>query len=135
MLCGDCYFKEVESLQKQEKEKVAFYEYLKKLFGKTSCPEPVKNAVDWALRDGKSLTGIRFTVYYYYEVLANSPENISEVQWIIRDYYEEAKSYAQEMNELGEYNRSVNIVRTPTQLKIKKPSSQKRLRRKIITED
>jgi hypothetical protein len=135
IFCGDCYLSEMQFLREQEKAKVSFFEYLKNLFGRTSCPDPVRSAVDWALKNGKKLAGIRYTIYYYYEVLGNVPENISEVQWIIRDYYEEAKAYAEQMRRLSEHNKGVSVIKTPMQVKIKRPTSQKRLSKKMLTED
>lgn len=133
--CGDCYPIVMQSLAALEKEKKELYDYIKGLFGKTNCPDPVINAVERALASGKKVAGVRFTVYYYYQILANTAENINEVPWIIRDYYDEARDYAVKMKELGETNRKVTIDKTPSEIKIKKPSRQHRLRRKITTED
>ena len=131
--CGDCYQNEMQSLASLEKEKKELYDYIKGLFGKSSCPESVTNAIERSLASGRKIAGIRFTIYYYYQVLANSAENINEVPWIIRDYYDEARDYAVGMRRLGEENRKVVIDKTPSEIKIKKPSRQHRLRRKIIT--
>lgn len=126
LLCAECNAAEMEALRKLESEKSSLYEYLKKLFGREACPEPVQKSVDRAVRDGKTVAGIRFTVYYYYEVLANPPQNIMEVQWIIHDYYEEAKAYASDMRRLGEYNKDVQIMHDPQTIKIKMPTRNKR---------
>lgn len=134
--CGGCYPIVMQSLADLEKGKKDLYAYIKDLFGKAACPDPVVNAIERALSSGKTLTGIRFTVYYYYQVLANTAENINEVPWIIRDYYDEARDYAASMKRLGEENKKVNIEKTPSEVKIKKPSRRLRLRRKLInTED
>lgn len=133
--CGDCYQNEMQSLAALESEKKALYDYIKELFGKTSCPEPITNAVERSLSSGKKIAGIRFTIYYYYQILANVAENINEVPWIIRDYYDEARDYAMRMRQLGESNRKVKIEKVPSQIKIRQPSRRHRLRRKITTED
>jgi len=126
LLCAACNAAEMEALQKLESEKVSLYAYLKKLFGEEYCPEPVLKSVDRAIRDGKTIAGIRFTVYYYYEVLANPPQDMKEVQWIIHDYYEEARSYVADMRKLGEYNKGINIEHTPKKIKIKMPERNKK---------
>lgn len=134
--CGDCYPKAMQSLADLEERKKELYNYIKDLFGKVNCPEPVVSAIERSITSGKTLTGIRFTIYYYYQILANVAENINEVPWIIRDYYDEARDYAASMKKLGEENRKVNIEKTPSEVKIKKPSRTMRLRRKLInTED
>lgn len=126
LLCAECNAAEMEALRKLESEKASLYEYLKRLFGRETCPEPVLKSVDRAVRDGKTVAGLRFTVYYYYEVLANPPQNMGEVQWIIHDYYEEAKSYASDMRRLGEYNRDVPITHDPQTIKIRMPLRNKK---------
>lgn len=133
VLCASCYAAEMEALQKLESDKASLYAYLKKLFGKDFCPEPVMKSVDLAIRDGKTVAGIRFTVYYYYEILANPRQNMREVQWIIRDYYEEARSYVSDMRKLGEYNKGVNINHEPQKIKIKMPERNKKRYRGRVT--
>ena len=133
--CGDCYQIEMQSLAALEKEKKELYDYIKELFGKTVCPDPVMSAVDRALASGRKVPGIRFTIYYYYLILANTAENINEVPWIIRDYYDEARDYAMRMKELGEENKKVTIQKTPSEITIKKPARRTRLRRRISMED
>lgn len=111
------------------------FDYIKELFGKTKCPDAVTNAVERALASGKTVAGIKFTIYYHYQIMANIAENINEVPWILRDYYDEARDYAASMKQLGEENKGVVIVKTPTEIKIKRPARRTRLRSKIITED
>lgn len=131
--CGGCYQIEMQSLADAEKGKKELYAYIRDLFGKSVCPEPVVLAIERALASGKTLTGIKFTIYYYYQVLANTAENINEVPWTIRDYYDEARDYAVSMKKLGEENKKVEINNIPSEIKIKKPTRHVRLRRKLIT--
>lgn len=134
--CGDCYPIVMQSLAELEQGKKELYAYIKDLFGKSNCPDPVVASIERALTSGKTLTGVRFTVYYYYQILANTAENINEVPWIVRDYYDEARDYAASMKRLGEENRKVKIDLPPSEIKIKKPSRRMRLRRKLTaTED
>ena len=125
----------MQSLAALEKAKKELYDYIKDLFGKTSCPDPVLNAVERAIDSGKTVTGVRYTIYYYYQILANCADNINEVPWIIRDYYDEAREYAASLKRLGEINGKVKIEKVPSEIKIKPPSRHMRLKRRIITED
>ena len=125
----------MQSLKALEKSKTELYDYFKALFGKVSCPDPVKNAIDRSLSNGMKLPGIRFTVYYYYEIKGNVPENINELPWVIRDYYDEARDYAASMKKLGDENRKVSIDTTPSVVKIKKPARKKKLAKKISWEE
>ena len=134
--CGDCYLAEMRAAEARQKELASFYDYVKSLFGKAECPDHVRNAVERFVKDGdKTVASVRHTVYYYYEVLGNKAERINEVPWVLRDYYDEARDCADRMLALGEQNKSVNVVREPTIIKIKKPESRRRLRRRIQTED
>ena len=122
--------------EERQKEMLSLYDYIKALFGKADCPDHVRNAVERFLKDGdKTVASVRHAIYYYYEVLGNKAENMSEVPWVLRDYYDEAHDYAARMVALGEQNKSVTVIREPTVIKIKKPVRHVRIRRKIQTED
>lgn len=135
MVCGSCYVKYQDSLLKEESKKKELYDYLKKLFGVVDCPDAVINALARFFESGKKTEGMRFTIYYYYEIMGNPPDRINEVPWVIRDYYDEAKAYIESMKKLGEENQTVSIATEPEIVKIAKPTSRKRLVKKRLTED
>ena len=58
--CGDCYEIAMQSLAALEKAKKELYDYIKDLFGKTSCPETAEltaNADEPSAPQGKEAEG------------------------------------------------------------------------------
>lgn len=138
LLCGSCYKKELQARAEEEQSKKELRDYIKTLFGVESCPAFVANALERMQSEGKKLSGIRYTIYYYYEIMGNPAINtkVGEVPWIVRDYYEEARDYVNKMAELAKQNELVDIKTEPIRIKIKQPSRRKRVyRRWDDTED
>lgn len=129
--CGACYQKEMQALAEEERKKKELRDYISTLFGIASCPSFVANALDRMLGEGKKLSGIRYTIYYYYEIMGNPVvgTKVGEVPWVVRDYYEEARDYAKRMNELAKENALVELKTEPVKVKIKPPARRKRVYR------
>lgn len=135
-LCAECYLVELQAAEAREKEFLSLIDYVKGLFGKAECPDHVRNAIDRFIKDGeKTVASARYALYYYYEVLGYRAENINEVPWILRDRYDESRAYADRMLAIGEYNKTVSVIREPSVVKTKKPTGRGRLRRRILVED
>ena len=135
-LCGACYKKELRALAEEERQQKELRDYIASLFGVKSCPDSVANALNRMLGEGKKLSGIRYTIYYYYEIMGNPAIKLLEVPWTVRDYYEEAREYAKSMAELAKANQKIEIKTDPIRVKIKRPTRRKRVyRRWDDTED
>ena len=131
--CGDCYLKVAKAAKSQDAAVSEVYAYILKLFGAREIPFSLQSAISRQLEEGHSPSGVRFTIYYYYEVLGNEPNDITKVSWVIRDMYEEARSYVEEMRELGEINKDVPI-REPQTIEVARPVSKRRIIKRWKTE-
>lgn len=131
LLCGACYRDKLQAHAEEERSKRELRDYIATLFGVEVCPDFVANSLDRMLAEGKKLPGIRYTIYYHYEILGNptSKTKIGEVPWVVRDFYEEARDYAKKMNDLAKENAQVTIKTEPVRVHINKPARRKRVYR------
>ena len=131
--CGDCYIKVAQAAKTQDAAVSEVYSYIQGLFGVQDIPFSLQSAITRQIEEGHSPSGVRFTIYYYYEVLGNEPNDITKVSWVIRDMYEEARSYVEEMRKLGEINKDVPI-HEPVTIEVSRPESKRRILKRWNTE-
>lgn len=118
--CYTCYQSIQEELLKAEQDKQELYNYIKQLFVIAEIPEDVVVGIDRELANGKKLKGIKNTLWYYYEVEAHICSNVSNVTYVIRDQYENARNYVREINKLKEINKNIDIDVPVRKIVIKK---------------
>ena len=134
-VCGSCYQQEVARLAAAEREKAETIRYIKELFGKTECPIPVQNSIDRAVSSGKEMKWIRYAIYYHYEILGHVPDDVDDVPWVIRDYYDEARKYRASMDELAKENAKIDLTSETEVVKIERPTSKSKYRRFMQLEE
>lgn len=108
-VCFSCHEKIIEEAEKQEQEKAAVFSYLEHLFGVGEIPSEVISGIAREVTSGKTLKGIRSTIRYYYEIEGNTPSNILQVPFVIRDHYDRAREYVRKMQQLKKINEGINI--------------------------
>lgn len=125
--CSDCYNRLIVERQKTEEEKKSLYEYIKSVFGVTECPPDVVSFINWATeKKGYKLSGIRATLYYYYEIEGKNPGDPEEVRFIVPQQYEAARSYFIEMENIREKNDKVRLDNVKTNVIHLKKSPESR---------
>jgi len=129
-LCLHCY----EALIKkentqQEGSRDDLYNYIQGLFHQ-ECPPEVSVAIEKWIKKGKKYTGIKYTLYYFYEILGNKPDSITLINWIIETQYDLARQHIADRNELKNINSQVQINIPPTIIKLH-PNKKKNIHRNI----
>lgn len=117
--CFDCYQKLQEQLLQEDEGKKELYDYIKKLFSLSEVPEDVILGIDREIAKGKKLRGIYLTIHYYYEIEEHARKNITQILYIIRDYYEAAKQYEASVRELEKVNDKVDLTPRTRKIRLK----------------
>lgn len=109
--CLACYNILIEQEKELEKSEESLYNYIKGLFGLTECPSEVISNLEYLIKQGKTLKGIRATIHYYYEIKGNeaNADNIMYLSKTIREQYDNARDYWREQNLLRQKNMQVNL--------------------------
>jgi len=109
--CVNCYDLEIAAKQKGEQERQELYNLITEIFNFNECPIEIVSAIDKLLEEGKDLSGIKTTVWYYYKILENDVHENSQYFFykLIKEQYMVAQDYVQKMNELNEKNMKVNL--------------------------
>ena len=126
--CNSCYDQLMAEEAAFEQDKKELFAYIKELFGEQECPGEVISTVEYALRNGKKIRGIRATLYYYYELMANEPNNIYTVSRVIKEQYDNARVYIEEQNRIMEENKKVDLNVPPVVVTISRPRSKKQIK-------
>lgn len=133
--CGNCYHEVVEQSVALEKDKKELYEYICSLLGIIELPENACISIDYALKEGKTVSNIKNSLWYYYSILGNSVDSGNNIGFIIRDYNDKAQSYISNMKELQEKNIKVNLDIPPVTIIIDPKNKKKKKDFKYKMED
>ena len=111
--CFDCYQEIQNKLLQEINKKQEIYSYIKEIFGVQDIPSSVVDYIDKSIKnDNRSLNGIHYTIYYYYQVLKNIPD-ISFLTWVLKEKYEDARKYLEEQKAIREKNSNIEINNVP----------------------
>lgn len=118
--CNSCYESLMAEAQKNEIAKHELGDYICKLFSILECPPSAFYSIDMAVRDGRKISGIKGTLYYYYEILGHpaDKDNIGMLGFIIKTEYENASRYFSKQKEIRKKNAEVNLDLPPVTVKI-----------------
>lgn len=116
--CYDCFQEFTKELEKEEKQRQELYQYIKQLFMITEIPVEVLNAISREVNDNKKLSGIKLTLKYYYEIEGNPPNSPTQIIFVIRDFYEEAKKHYAKVREIREHNEQIDLNVPPVTVKL-----------------
>lgn len=108
VFCFDCFQKVQAQLLEDEKKRQELYDYIKKIFNISSISADILSSIDHLIKDGKKLSGIKATLYYYYEIMGSSTP-LSSLYFVIRDHYDEAHDYFVKQHQVAEANAQVKI--------------------------
>ena len=84
----------------------------------TEIPVEVLNAISREVNDNKKLSGIKLTLKYYYEIEGNPPNSPTQIIFVIRDFYEEAKKHYAKVREIREHNEQIDLNVPPVTVKL-----------------
>lgn len=113
--CYSCYQKIMQQQENQISEKEHLYNYIKQLFSVCEIPTEVINLIEKELANEKKIKGMELTLKYYYEILGKN-STINTVGYIIRDQYENAKKYFEEVKQIQENNKQVEFDKIPARI-------------------
>lgn len=118
--CAGCYEELVATIEQSETEKKELMNYICKLFALPDCPSDAEYAIDAAVRDGKKISGVRGTLYYYFEILGHSADAnaVHSVNYIIKTEYDNAHKYFIRQRNIKEQNAKVDLNLPPVTIKI-----------------
>ncbi|MCF0115482.1 MAG: hypothetical protein HUJ56_09025 [Erysipelotrichaceae bacterium] len=133
--CRHCYEELLEEIRIEEEAKEQVYQYIRDLFVRDECPPDVVRAIDNALKNNKTLSGIRGTLYYYYERMGNSTSNIHTVTRVIEDEYENARKYFARQREIKKLNEEVSLDIEPITIRMQAPQGVPKKDRGYTMED
>ena len=109
-LCPSCYRKALESKKASERDFEDLLEYIKCLFDVTDVPPDwIEQIQMYKVKEKRTFFGMRGTLYYYYEILGNTPDPERGL-WAIRYHYENASRYFKEQAELSKRNEAVDLT-------------------------
>ncbi len=113
--CEACYKALMDELAKTESQKADLYKYICNLFGKQECPEVVVYGVDKLLASGYKISGIKATVWWWYEIEGHSPDNINFIIKVVTEQYKNAREYVIKQKEINAANDQIDLHNVPTQ--------------------
>lgn len=104
-ICLQCASK---SQANSNNELQALIDYMKKVYKKTDIPDSWMIYIDKLIKQGRTYSGIRGTLYYWYELQGNTPDYYSMSEIGIVDFvYEEASKFFAELEEINNHNRNL----------------------------
>ena len=92
--CLSCFDKAKAESDKNAEKIKDLTSYVRSLFSADHCSQSTMSAIKKAMGEGRKPLGIKATLQYYYIVKGNPRGKMEDIWWIVRDYYDEAKSYA-----------------------------------------
>ena len=125
LYCDQCYKIAIEEAQNFENEKRVLFDFIKELFVIDELPDSWIATVDQLVRSGKTLSGIRMTLTYYYQILGNIP-NATYGLSIVNKYYEETRQYALKQQEIMQKNLEHQEKAETVTVKITRPVSMRK---------
>lgn len=138
-LCYDCFQKRDAEKRRAEAEKKELYDYVARLFDIKELPQSAIDRLDRLIKDGKKPKAMKATLYYHYAIMGNSPKDPDEAFYAIKDDYDRARKYVEEMRELKKKNDEVKLTSRQITVKIDPdslpPSSRKREKKLVKIED
>lgn len=133
--CDACYEKEMTELEALEIEKERLYGYIKELFGCTECPAEVVYNIENYIKYGKKVSGIRATIYYYYEIQGHPADNILFLNKIIREQYDNARKYYEMAKTIKKQNDQTDLNVEPVVVQLQSNVNKKKRSIKYKMED
>lgn len=126
--CESCYEALMNNIQKNESAKKELTDYICKLFVSRDCPEDVIYAIDTSIRDGKKISGIKGTIYYYFEIMGHQADlsTIHTINFVIKTEYENARKYFMKQQEIKRKNAEVDLNLPPVIIKINTEQGRKK---------
>ena len=132
----ECVKRKEELLTQEEKDKEAFYEYVKKLLGDDYTPAKIAVQVKHYLTDYKfTYSGMLQSLIYFYEIKGNNIEKAKGGIGIIPFIYKDAYNYYYALWLANENNKDKDVstyVPEVIEVTIPKPKKQIRKRRKFM---
>ena len=111
--CYDCYQEKQKELLAAEDEQQVLYNYIKQLFSVSELPNDVLTGINKEVAKGKKYKGMRLTLHYYYEVMENARGSIDVVPYVIRDQYDNARQYEEEVARVRKINEEIDLSNPP----------------------
>lgn len=133
--CDSCYEKVMQELEALELEKDRLYGYIKELFGCVECPAEVIYTIENAIKYGKKVSGIRATLWYYYEIEGHSTDNILLVNKVIKEQYDNARKYIENTKSIKTQNEKIDLNVEPVTIQLQSNVNKKKKTLKYKMED
>ena len=121
--CCACYGALAEKLEKEAKDKQSLIDYIKDIFSLSELPTETLNLIDRELKSGRTVRGLRATLWYYYDILLTNPTNVLNLSFVFRDQYGAAKEYAEQIAKLKKINKKVDLTPKTRVVQVKKDTS------------
>jgi len=140
-VCLDCYLK-LTNQQTQESEqqklkvneedpqKKELYDYIKKLFKITDIPSDVISFIEREIKYNRmKYSGIKYAIYYTYELLEQS-KDIMFLTYNLQRKYEEAKLFYQQRKDVNSKNDQFEFKETNTTVVVTREALDKKTKKK-----
>ena len=124
--CLTCYNQITSEIEEKTQKKQELFDYIVKFFNVKECPSEIIRGMERLLKEGKTIFGIKATIYYYYKILGNEI-NETSFKFLVKnveDSYKSAKDYVAEQKRINEKNREVDLNIPPQIVRIT-PSKSK----------
>ena len=118
-----CFEKILDDMESGDDERVVLDKYICKLFGiKRITPLINEQISTFTKTNGYSLTGIRATLYYFFELEGREITEDVKGIGIVPYVYDEARDFFREISRIKEKNKGFKEVITKTKIQIKRPN-------------
>lgn len=124
-LCYSCYYKAGQQTESLEQQLQPLYDYIKEIFGLADLPAVVVSQIKAEINGGKKISGIMATLKYHYTIMGAHVGSVEYIKYIIRDQYENAKAYYEQMKKLKQQNAQVDLNVPPVVVKVTPESLKK----------
>lgn len=124
--CYDCYQRVSSLMEDLENQKKELYEYICNLYSISEIPQEVVSAIDRLYKAGKKIKAMGKTLWFYHMIEGHPVNTPSLVGYIIEQNYDRAKKYFEDVKNLKEHNKNVDISVEPITIKIRPESLHKK---------
>lgn len=107
--CYECFMQQQSELEEEEAARQVLYSTIKRIFCVSEVPQDVITAIDRELKNGRKISGLEATIRYYYEIMGHPVTSVSNVGFVLRDQYDNARRYAEEVAQIMERNQDVDL--------------------------
>lgn len=132
-VCISCFNKLIQQDIQIQQARKNLYQYICQLFSLTECPYEIINAIDRLEKDGKTINGIKATIYYYYSILGNeyNPDHRYYFFKIVNENYYITRDYFKKQKEIREINDKIDINVPPIHVQVAPNELGKKRRHQI----